>query len=232
MADGGTLFLDEVDMLPMPVQSKLLRFSQEHTYKPLGCGQFLQSDVRIVAATNRDLDALAASGQFRFDLYFRLNVLRLELPPLRRRPADIEILAEHFVRVLSSGTGRAKTLSRGAIRKLQVHDWPGNVRELYNVIHRAVVFTEGTQIQPAHIETESCEPSTGENGGFRTARTKAIESFERAYVEQMLEKHHGNVTQAAREAGKERRAFGRLVKKYVGRAGNSPDRRVAFDPPA
>lgn len=232
MADGGTLFLDEVDMLPMPVQSKLLRFSQEHTYKPLGCGRFMQSEVRIIAATNRDLDALTATGQFRSDLYYRLNVLRLDLPPLRRRPADIEILARHFTRSLCNESGNARMLSRAAIRKLQAYDWPGNVRELYNVIHRAVVSADGTEILPAHIATADPEPAAEAHGEFRTSRARAIETFERAYVEHMLEKHHGNVTRAAKEAGKERRAFGRLVKKYIQRDGIAPVGRVVLDPPA
>jgi two-component system response regulator GlrR len=227
MADGGTLFLDEVDMLPLPVQSKLLRFLQEHTYKPLGCDRFLRSDVRVVAASNRDMEGLTAAGQFRSDLYFRLNVLRLELPPLRQRPADIELLARHFVNALADAGPGPKILSPGAIRKLSAYDWPGNVRELYNVVHRAVVFAADTQILPCDIATSAPAPPEEARGCFHDARARAIESFERFYVAQLLEKHAGNVTQAAREAGKERRSFGRLVKKYAMRSGTAQARQAS-----
>jgi DNA-binding NtrC family response regulator len=214
MADGGTLFLDEIDALSLGTQAKILRFLQERAYKPLGADKFLRADVRLVAASNRDIEAHVSEKLFRSDLYFRLNVLRVHLPPLRRRPDDIPILAQHFVSALALKE-KPKRLSEAVLRKLAWHDWPGNVRELYNVIHRAVIYSQDRQIQPQDIRFAVAAPATESPGKtFGLARAAAIEVFERRYVEEMLRKHGGNITRAARDAGKERRAFGRLVKKY------------------
>jgi DNA-binding NtrC family response regulator len=210
-ANGGTLFLDEVDSLPAAAQAKLLRFLQEKHFKPLGAEQWTRADVRIVAASNRDLAQLTAEKQFRQDLYFRLNVLRLEVPPLRERPQDIPLLARHFL-ALHQPAGLSKSFSPAALERLASHLWPGNVRELVNVVQRAIVFSSGAQINGCDIAFFETSPVAQQD--FRTARSKTIESFERDYVQELLERHHGNVTQAARAAHKERRAFGRLVKKY------------------
>jgi DNA-binding NtrC family response regulator len=217
MADGGTLFLDEIDALAPPAQSKLLRFLQERTFKPLGADRFVLADVNVLAATNRDLRALVREGKFRADLYFRINVLSLHLAPLRLRRPDIPLLAWHFVRTsCAEHQLPAKTLSPGALRALSIYDWPGNVRELYNVIQRALVFCEGPHILRSHIELTP--PAADEQEErlqtFRQARARAIAAFERDFIEELLRRHDGNVTKAAREAQKERRAFGRLVKKY------------------
>ena len=224
MAEGGTLFLDEIDSLAPSAQGKLLRLLQEGTYKPLGADQFLSADVRIVAATNVDLASLVKQKCFRTDLYFRLNVLRLTIPPLRERRGDIVLLARHFVgQVCDEANMPRKTLSPEAINVLQRGDWPGNVRELFNVIQSAVVFaTEGT-ILPAHVSMldDAGPRAVDEAGGFREARARALEVFERTYVEQLLREHNGNVTRSARAAKKDRRAFGRLIKRY------QIDRRVS-----
>lgn len=218
LAEGGTLFLDEVDSLSLSAQAKLLRFLQERTYKPLGADRFVHANVTVLAAVNQDPERLVAQQRLRADLFFRLNVLRLYLPPLRQRRDDIPLLARHFVDSVcaETGTGR-KTLTPTAIRKLSQHDWPGNARELLNVIQRAVLFSEGSQILPGHVFTSDplhdAEPDET-FGGFREARSQAVAAFEKLYVENVLRKHEGNVTRAAREAGKDRRAFGRLVKKY------------------
>ena len=218
MADGGTLFLDEVDALPAAAQSKLLRFLQERTFKPLGADRFVRADVNVLAATNRDIDALVREHRFRSDLYFRLNVLSLHLVPLRARREDIPVLARHFVEVICAEQGLArKTLTPPAVRKLSLYGWPGNVRELYNVIQRALVFSEGDAIRPIDVTPHAMrddEPDGGEAPSFRQARARALESFERGFVEELLQRHGGNVTRAAREAQKDRRAFGRLIKKY------------------
>jgi transcriptional regulator with GAF, ATPase, and Fis domain len=228
MAEGGTLFLDEIDSLAPAAQGKLLRLLQEGTYKPLGADQFLRADVRIVAATNTDLEQDIAAKRFRADLYFRLNVLRLVMPPLRERPTDIPILAQHFVQQACVEAGiPCKTLSREAIATLVCAPWPGNVRELLNVMQRAVVFAEGATILPHHLTiastarsvppvaaTDSPPHDTSGDGGFRAARARALEALERSYVETLLRKHNGNVTRSAREAKKDRRAFGRLMKRY------------------
>lgn len=215
MAEGGTLFLDEIDALDPGAQAKLLRFLQDGTYKPLGAGRFMRSDVRVIAATNRNIEALVATGEFRTDLYYRLNVLRLDLPPLRERRGDIALLARHFLASLCPPSSSLhKSFSSGALQMLASYDWPGNVRELYNVVQRALVDAEGPQILTCHIPIHACTPSENLTGKFRDARARIIEAFERRYLEEMITKHKGNVTQAAREAGKERRSFGRMIKKY------------------
>jgi len=132
MADGGTLFLDEIDALSLSAQAKLLRFLQEHTYRPLGSDRFEPANVRVIAATNRDLEDVVRKKQFRADLYFRLNVLRLRLPPLRERSGDIELLAYAALKEFGApGDSALKIISPAALRVLMLHDWPGNVRELY-----------------------------------------------------------------------------------------------------
>jgi two-component system response regulator GlrR len=215
LAHGGTLFLDEVDALTLTCQSKLLRFLQEKTYRPLGADYFQHADVRIIAATNHDLPKCIEAKTFRADLFYRLNVLRLHLAPLRQRPQDIAILARHFVNQLRSPGQPGKTLSAVTLSELEHYDWPGNVRELYNTIQRAVVCTPGVVILPEQIWIT--DRATNENAAtnFRAARADAIQTFERSYIESLLRKNAGNVTRSAREAGKDRRAFGRLVKKYA-----------------
>lgn len=216
MAEGGTLFLDEIDSLSLAAQSKLLRFMQERTYKALGADRFAYSNVRIVAATNRDLELCIREHRFRNDLYFRLNVLRLELPPLRERRCDIPLLAEHFLRSLAEETGtHAKQLSSSALLLLEQYDWPGNIRELMNVLQRAAILAPGCKILPAHLGAPLQSSEMGDGAlPFKRARAQALEKFERTYVEQVLLRHQGNITRSAQEAGKDRRAFGRLVKKY------------------
>ena len=217
LAEGGTLFLDEVDSLSPAAQSKLLRFLQEHTYRPIGSDRFLRANVNVVAATNRDLEALVCGREFRADLFFRLNVLRLVLVPLRERRDDIVLLARHFLEMLSAETGTPrKSLALATIHRLEHHDWPGNVRELYNVIQSATVFCDGMQILPSDIlRIAPDHPQSEVQGtGFREGRTRAIEAFERHYVEKVLFEAGGNVTRAAQVAEKDRRAFGRLIKRY------------------
>jgi len=214
MAEGGTLFLDEVDALSMRAQTKLLRLLQERTYRPLGSDRFQTDDINVIAATNRDLEACVRAQQFRSDLYFRLNVLRLQLPALRERPQDIGLLARHFLDARSAAATRL-TLSAGALRALARHDWPGNVRELHNIVQRASVVCDGRQIVTADLALPQphgeAEPSPTQ---FRAARAAAVDAFERRYLEELLHRHHGNVTHAARAAGKDRRVFGRLIKRH------------------
>jgi DNA-binding NtrC family response regulator len=224
LAQRGTLFIDEIDSLSASAQSKVLRLLQEHTYRPLGADSYRQADVRIIAATNRTLESLVANHQFRSDLFFRINVLRIHLPPLRERRSDIALLSRHFIdEICKAANLPKKVLGLAAMRKLDRHDWPGNLRELHNIMQRAVLCSPGTQIAASAVElgegSDAAEAGgEGACGGapqpFRAAKLEAIHSFERRYVKQMLEKHEGNVTRAAREAGKDRRAFGRLAKKY------------------
>ncbi len=219
MAAHGSLFLDEIDALSLAAQSILLRFLQEGSYRSLGADRFTRADVRIIAATNRPIEECVRQKRFRSDLYFRLNVLRLDLPPLRERLGDVSILARHFAANPNiGGEGGRKTISPSALRKLEGHSWPGNVRELFNTIQRASVYCPGTEIQPSHVwlENDETNPPLRDclDGNFQTAKRQVLERFEREYTLQLLERHGGNVTHAAHEAGKERRAFGRMVKKY------------------
>ncbi|MGH9447379.1 MAG: sigma 54-interacting transcriptional regulator, partial [Terriglobia bacterium] len=210
LADGGTLFLDEIDSLSLAAQAKLLRFLQDGTYRALGAERFVQANVRVIAATNRDLEVAVRESRFRSDLYFRVNVLQLHLPPLRARRGDITLLAQHFLNSLSSQKSSVrKSFSPGALRMLEHHDWPGNVRELRNVVERAVVFSSGAQILPCHIAVSGPPPAPAPAAmSFHLARRQSIEQFERHYVEQMLRTHRGNITRAAFAAGKDRRVFG------------------------
>jgi DNA-binding NtrC family response regulator len=212
MAEGGTLFLDEVDALSPGAQTKLLRFLQERTYKPLGSDHFIKATVNVIAATNRDLERCVHEKQFRADLYFRLNALRLDLPTLVERHSDITLLARHLLQAQDS---RRRSFTPAALRKLQSYDWPGNVRELFNVVQRAILFAEGQHILPEHLSLPVPDViDEGPRSSFRDARARAIEAFEKQYVERLLEEHNGSVTRAALAAGKDRRAFGRLKKKY------------------
>jgi DNA-binding NtrC family response regulator len=217
MADGGTLFLDEIDSLPIGAQAKLLRFIQEGMYRPLGSQKFVRADIRLVAASNRDLESCVSKGLFRADLYFRLNVLPLRLPALRDRRGDIAVLASYFLREFARAEGQAaKKLLPAALRLLQSHEWPGNVRELHNIMRRAFTFSSTASISPAQLGMGPPSPDNqpGGNAEFHLARSRVIENFEKHYLEEMLRKSGGNVTQAAIAAGKDRRVFGRLMKKY------------------
>jgi len=212
LAAGGTLFLDEIDALSLPAQAKVLRFVQERTFKPLGADRYEKVDIKIVVATNRDLARCVQQERFRSDLYYRLNVLTVTLPSLGSRRSDIPLLVNHFLQQLDPGI----RCSPAALRALVEHDWPGNVRELQNVIHRALVACEGPQIQVHHLNLgfdSGPEPAT-KVAGFKMARASAVSTFERSYLIELMRRHRGNVTQAAREAGKDRRALGRLIKKH------------------
>lgn len=223
LADGGTLFLDEIDSLSPATQAKLLRFLQERSYRPLGADRFATADVHVLAAMNRDPDELVRAHLLRADLFFRLNVFRLHLVPLRERMADVPLLARHFAAAAARDAGQgSKTLSASAIARLMSYEWPGNARELSNVMRRAVVLATDRCVLAEHIvlpadagaPSEPTGAATMSDVSFREGRALAVRAFERTYVAQMLEKHGGNVTRAARDSHKDRRAFGRLLKKH------------------
>jgi two-component system, NtrC family, response regulator GlrR len=216
-AEGGTLFLDEVDSLPLAAQAKLLRFLQEHEYRPVGSSAVVRADVRVIAASNSDLYALMQGAHFRQDLFFRLNVLNVNIPALRDRREDIPVLARHFLRQFAREFDRdVGALSAAALHKLTLHAWPGNVRELRHVIERAVLLAKGPTLGPADIDfgRGGSEAAVCEEESFRAAKTRAVESFERCYVEQLLTVHGGNITHAAQAAKKDRRAFFELIRKH------------------
>jgi len=225
-ADGGTLFLDEVNSLNMAAQSKLLRVLQDQEFRPLGSTKSRAVDVKIVAATNTDLRYLVESRQFREDLFYRLNVLSVVLPPLRDRQEDIPELARHYVKRAAEEFGKGTVqLSPDAIKKLVNYAWPGNVRELQGVLHQAVALAMGYVLSASDIDVADQEGGRSseihmpdmtvtEQGGFQAMKTKMIDEFERAYLWQILSAHQGNISKAARAAKKERRAFQRLLHKH------------------
>lgn len=213
-AEGGTLFLDDIDCLPLAAQSKLLRFLRQGEYRPVGSNTLLRADVRVIAASNC-LSSLALQGRFRQDLYFRLNVLNLMLPPLRERTEDIPVLALHFTHRFARQFSRpVGALTPGALRKLMAHAWPGNVRELQHVIERAVLMSSGPALLADDIEIEFGRADAPAEEGFRIAKARVIDNFERGYLEQLLAAYRGNVTHAARAAKKDRRAFFELMRKH------------------
>jgi DNA-binding NtrC family response regulator len=214
-AEGGTLFLDDVDCLPLAAQAKLLRFLQEREYRPVGSSTVHRADVRVVAATNRRLADMSARGQFRQDLFFRLNVLSVDLPPLRERLDDIPLLARYFIRRFSVEYERPVLgLTDSALSRLLAYDWPGNVRELKNTLERAVVLAPGATIDAPDIELADSPRDSPDKESFRAAKQRVVASFERGFVERLLVAHGGNVTQAAFAARKNRRAFFQLMRKH------------------
>ncbi|HTN54455.1 MAG TPA: sigma 54-interacting transcriptional regulator, partial [Anaeromyxobacter sp.] len=214
LARGGTLFLDEVDSLSPKGQVALLRFLQDNTYRPLGGAAEQRADLRVIAAANVSLDALCDRGAFRRDLLFRVKLLFLELPPLRARPGDARLLAEHFLEECSRVYGApARRLGPAAVAWLEAYHWPGNVRELENVVHRAFLLSDGPELSLG----DGVGPAAGRGpggAGYKAARARAIEDFHRRFLGELLEAAHGNLSSAARRSGADRRMLGRLVRRY------------------
>jgi two-component system response regulator GlrR len=214
MADTGTLFLDEIDCLAPSAQVKLLRFLQEKEYRALGSAKVCKADVRVIAATNADLQEAVKSGKLRQDLFYRLNVVPLRLPPLRERREDIPRLAQHFLSKHAAKSGRpGLRFSPDALRALAQHDWPGNVRELENAVERAVALAGGDVMTLVNLDLPSGETPAGHTT-FRAAKAQIIAQFERNYLDELLLAYHGNVTKAAQAAHKNRRALSQLIRKH------------------
>jgi DNA-binding NtrC family response regulator len=222
-AEGGTLFLDEVDALSPRAQVAVLRFLQDGSFRPVGSRIERKADVRIIAASNASLDELAASGSFRLDLLYRLKILSLRLPPLRERDDDAMLLAREFLE-------RCKTEFRCAVRQLDEdtcdwfyrYRWPGNIRELEGLIYREAMICDENTLR---LRPPKCYCSERRHGkdrrdqvfdgiSYSSAKSLIIEQFDRRYLVSLMEQTRGNVSQAARLAGKERRAFGKLLKKH------------------
>ncbi len=213
-AEKGTLLLDEVDALPLPAQATLLRFLQDKEYRPVGSAHGVTANVRVIAATNADLRRRVAERSFRDDLFHRLNILSLHIPPLRERPEDVVLLAAHFLARDSARLGRhGMTFAPGALDRLAGYEWPGNIRELEAVIQRAVVMSPGLLIREPDFQLDYLAPKI-RTASMREAKREAVSRFERTYLTQMLAEHQGNISWAARAAGKERRAFQRLIRKH------------------
>jgi two-component system response regulator HydG len=220
-AEGGTLFLDEIGDVSLPVQVKLLRFLQTREYKPLGSTVTIKADVRIITATHRDLPDLIHAGRFREDLYYRLNVVPITLPPLRDRLGDIPLLAAHFLRRYCAEHGKdLEGFTEAALTVMQAQHWPGNVRELENRIHRAVVLCPRKHVDVQDLGLSvppgggtDAEPSDG-SLSFRDAKNAVLHAFESAYARRVLRDAGGNITTAARMAGLDRKSFFLLLRKH------------------
>lgn len=238
MAHGGTIFLDEIGELALELQPKLLRALEQREIRRVGGNRPIKIDVRVIAATNRDLSEEVAAGRFREDLYYRLSVVKLTLPPLRERREDVPLLVRHILKMgnfnRTPDGQRVKGIATDALEALMRYDWPGNVRELTNVVERACSFADGEFVQledlSDHIAGVTLRPRTAQSAptevqrtpalhvradvNFKEAKEEWVSAFEREYLESLLTKHGGNLSQAAREAEVDRKHFRRLARKY------------------
>jgi DNA-binding NtrC family response regulator len=237
MAHGGTLFLDELGELPLDLQPKLLRALEQREIRRVGSNKPIKVDVRIIAATNRNLEEEVRHGRFRQDLFYRLSVVRVFLPPLRERIEDIALLVKQFLGDASynkkpDGHPKVAGFSRAAMDLLQAYSWPGNVRELVNTVERAVSFAEGELIEvrdlpetvrgeepPAHKPQSGATPMqlmqhADSDSTFKDAKERWVSTFERDYILTLLKKNKGNISHAAREADIDRKYFRKLMRKY------------------
>jgi two-component system response regulator GlrR len=208
-AEGGTLMLDEIGDMPMRLQVKLLRVLQENAVHPLGGGAAIPVNVRVISATHRDLQQLMAAGQFREDLYYRLNVVHIEMPPLSRRREDIPLLVAHFLAQIARESGVRKIYAPEAVELLATADWPGNIRQLQNVVRQNVALSQ-TPIIPVELVQQSLGGSPGRLPSFDEAR----DEFTRSYLSQILQITGGNVSQAARLARRNRTDFYKLLARH------------------
>jgi two-component system, NtrC family, response regulator GlrR len=212
-AEGGTLFLDEIDSAPLPFQAKLLRLLQNQEFRPVGGTKVLRANVRVIAAANSDLEAAIREGRFRRDLYYRLNILRIHMPPLRDRAEDIPLLAQQFVERYSAQFGKSvQRISPSALEALSRYRWPGNIRELENVIERAVILCEQDELSAMDMDLPLQIQAVHKS--FRMLKSACVNEFERSYLLDLLNEHKGNITEAASAAGKHRRALFQLIRKH------------------
>jgi two-component system response regulator HydG len=210
--NGGTVFLDEIGDLPLDLQSKLLRVLQEREIRPVGAVERVRIDLRIIAATNRDLESAARTGGFRQDLYFRLNVVQIKLPPLRERKSDIPLLVNSFLEKFGDPERPIRTISEDAMRRLMAYDWPGNVRELENAVERAVALGSGPILHmgdlPSNLQQDSNEKTLDSN------ELTTIEEMERRFILRALRETNGDKLAAARLLGIGKTTLYRKLKQY------------------
>jgi transcriptional regulator with GAF, ATPase, and Fis domain len=218
-ANGGTIFIDEVGDLPKELQPKLLRVLERRQIKPVGSTISKEVDVRVIAATNKDLKTEVEENQFREDLYYRIAVVSITLPPLRERPEDLEILIKHFAKQASPHELEVE-LPKVALNNLAAYGWPGNIRELRNVVERAVAFQRSKEFDYDSFMKEAAR-SIGESSAknidslpFKQAKSQVVDSFEKAYLSDLIKQHKGNVSKAAREAQLDRHHLKDLLKKH------------------
>jgi DNA-binding NtrC family response regulator len=229
MTNHGTLFLDEIGELPLALQSKFLRSLQERTIRRVGGTGLIEVDMRVVSATNRDLREEIAQGRFREELFYRINVIAIELPPLRERAGDVTLLAYAFLD--KYGRGRGLTFDEATLAALEAYRWPGNVRELQNVIERACALADGSTVRPRDLPdyvlsrpaaagapagpaADGRTPPTRTDLPLKQAKEQWMESLEGSYLRELLERHQGNISAAAKVAGIDRKTFHRLINKY------------------
>jgi two-component system, NtrC family, response regulator GlrR len=209
-AEGGTLLLDEISEMPMPLQLKLLRLLQDDLIRPVGSTQTIPTNVRVLSATRIDLQPLLATGQFREDLYYRLNVVHIEMPPLNRRREDIPLLVAHFLAAIARESGTRKIYAPEAVELLATCDWPGNVRQLQNVVHQNVALSQAPII-PVELVQQTLGGTQTKLPSFDEAR----DEFTRSYLSQILQITGGNVSQAARLAKRNRTDFYKLLGRHL-----------------
>jgi two-component system response regulator HydG len=216
IAEGGTVFLDEVGELPVDLQAKLLRAIQEKEIRPVGSTKRVPINVRILAATNRDLEQAVAQGTFRRDLYFRLNVLSLRIPPLRERRQDIPLLAAHFLERQSRTSGQERVLSDDALKVMLAYDWPGNVRELENCLERACAFTTGPIVHVNDLPTAiHSAPDGMPSGGDVSTRIIPLSELEKQTIMSAIAQLNGDKLMAARLLGIGKTTLYRKLKEYA-----------------
>ena len=225
-AEGGTVFLDEICNVDFEVQGKLLRFIQEREFLPLGGTEIKKVDVRLIFATNKDLSLMVQEGTFREDLYYRLNVYPIVLPPLRERAGDVPLLAYHILKRISKRNHRpAPTLSEAAVKLLESFDWPGNVRQLENVLEWAMITHEAPVLEPAHLPKTLLQIQAGAdlevprtNEEFlalkRKLKDQVTDDLERAFVRSALERNGWNISKAAKDVGMQRQNFQAMIRKH------------------
>ncbi len=222
-AHGGTVFLDEVSGMSQTLQSRLLRVLQERQFRRVGGTRYIDIDVRVIAASNRDLAEAQKKGEFREDLYYRLNVIPIVLPPLREREGDVEVLAREFLQRFMqqhrTDTGIMATFEPAAIAALTSYTWPGNVRELQNVIERAAALADGPVIRLEHLPSSlrlasSGDSSSVEGGSYKQVKQEVVRSFERSFLLELLQRHRWHMGHAAQEAGVDRKTIERMVKRH------------------
>ncbi len=220
-AKGGTLFLDEIGELPVGMQAKLLRVLQDGTFERVGGSEVIRADCRVLTATNQNLAQAVAAGRFREDLYYRLNVVPIELPPLRERAEDIPLLVDHFLKRLEERRLPSKTVSRATLSRLARYDWPGNVRELEHIIEQMVVTTPGPVIEPDNLPPQIVstreEPFSLDfdiQRQLQTITDELTERVERAYLQRVLERYDGRVDRCAKHCGLSRRSISEKLRRY------------------
>ena len=214
-ADGGTLFLDEIGDMSLKTQAKVLRALEEQVVERVGGREPLKVDVRVIAASNRNLESLIAQGQFRDDLFYRLAVIPIEVPPLRARRDDIPLLVDHFLGLFCAENGkRLKTISGEALAYFLAYDWPGNIRELRNMVERLVIMTGGDTIGPDDLPAPLKPKDAAAGGDAQRSLKEARDGFERAYILAELRAHDWNMTRTAERLGIERSHLYRKIKTY------------------